>query len=534
MKKNTKKLCVVLTLCLLASLFAACGNTAAQSSAPDISTGSSAEESASQDAQSESQSEPPSIEEVTIYVLSESFAGDAAVQEEVEKQIADTIGLKFNIVCSLQSDHWDRLNVAMASGKPIDAFSEGTNLVSNWSGKPEFIADISKEFEQYGQDIRDNVTDLAIKQVTFGGQMIAIPNDNLAAQLGILIRTDILNKYNIPIPSDLASLEAAMAALKEADPNILPMAGSWWTLEPLLCMLDDRQYSGTYVIDEEAQRITHGYYTDEAYPFVNRLVDWKEKGWFDRDHLVNQSNPEFDQQGFASGRIPIITGGYGTIKPYVELTLEGNPDATFAFITELAPGKGQWSYSGSSNMVLVVTKQCKVPDRLVQYVNWMTASKENHTLVRDGMPGVNYKIHDAGGIQSIEVLQAPEAQKVAFPMSLGLFYKSLWYDKYLDESMPAPLLEAQKLTEQALKQLEATAWKTDPTYGVVALDKSIEAKYPLAAATALGNDFFAGKLLTGQIPADEDAAATIAKEYDNAGGKEVSEEYWRQYKEQGN
>lgn len=530
MVKLSVKLCSLLLFITIAvSLFVGC--SAAKSSKQSTSALSSAVQTQTE----ETNKQVPEKIKLNFYTMNwfpKDMPDNNLVKAEIEKRIADTINIELNFVEIPGAEYWNKLNVAIASGEQIDAFAEGMNGAANWGGKTDFVQDIGPLVDKYGQNLKKYVEQIAWDSIKFNGKIIGIPNHLQAALCGIIVRKDILDKYGIPLPTTLEEMEKACAALKAADPNIIPSMGQWWMMEVMVAPVLGKQYSGSYVIDETNQKITLGYFTEEVIPFINLLKKWKENGWYDKDHLVNQGKPEVDKNAFASGKTVFVWGNIGLLDPYATAAQKVDPKAEIEYIPSFGPNHTVWSFSGPANMCVIIPKMCKAPERVVQYFDWIVSSPENYTLVSTGIEGKHFKYVDSNRQKMIQPLQTEDLKTYNGMFLCTLSFDNVGYDTYVDDPNDPNVKKNYELYIKYRNILRNTKWKTDPLIGKVSLDKSIETKYPLLSSMI--NDWFVGKFLTGQLPPTKENIQKMIDAYNKAGGEEVSREYYRQYKAAGN
>ena len=104
-------------------------------------------------------------------------------------------------------DVWDqKLNIMLSTGEKFDAFHVMDDRVSlaNYASRGA-LADITDAMEQYGENIKANVPELALTNGKIGGQQYGIPAFWVETALNeqATIRQDILDKYNITMPTNM-------------------------------------------------------------------------------------------------------------------------------------------------------------------------------------------------------------------------------------------------------------------------------------------------------------------------------------------
>ncbi len=522
MKRHfVKSISLLASLLVVLSAVAGCGNTSSNESA---STSTSVQSTQKQEEEKDLEKE-----HATIYVGTwdnKTYPEDNLVKQEIEKQTGKNLNLELEVVNVPGNDYHNKLNVLFASGQQVDAFVDGVNQMSLYLGKQGLVKDITDQVNQYGQNIKKLTEQMSWDVVTQKGKIYGIPNYAEASWAAWVVRKDILDKYNIPVPTTVEEVEKACEILKAKEPGMVPIVGNWWDMDTLIGpAFGKQQTTGSHAILDDEQRIVPYYLAkDNGLPFLQTYRKWVGKGWYDRDNLVTSGDTM--NQMFLSGKAAFKMGAYGDVLSLGAELKKTNPSASVVAICELNNG-GHWSWSGPSNTTLMITEQSKVADRLVQYVDWMAADQKNYDLAHYGIEGKHFAAKDGmlrglpSGITDVTNLGYCGSQSGG-TFSLGMTYLKM--DRQLD-NVSDEFMKAKKTSIN-------TKWNTDPLIGKVTLDNSIETKYP--KLKTFEEDNWKMKLLTGILPPTEESIKKIYDAYLAAGGDEVSKEYYKQYKAAGN
>lgn len=273
-----------------------------------------------------------------------------------------------------------KLNLAIASGEIPDFFA-----VNGQQLKACVEADLITEMGQIIDDYSAPITKqtlaedpYAIKSCTFDGKVMALPAPGAPVMGGYMfyVRTDWLNNLGMAEPKTLADFLAISEAFAKNDPDKNGKDDTYgFTFSNGLEAVYNfavmyHAYPQLWTLDE-AGAVTYGGIQQKMKPVLEQLQKmYKNK----------EIDPEFGVKDSAKFAESIAAGSVGLVvdswySPFYPLqdSVKNNPDATwkpYAFVSnDDSPAKVQGHFSTST--YYVVSKNCKNPEVVVKYANWI-------------------------------------------------------------------------------------------------------------------------------------------------------------------
>lgn len=179
--------------------------------------------------------------EVSLFYPGTPQKDVALVEAEINKYMEPKIGatLKIN---AIDWGQWDnKLNLMISSGEKSDIiFTAAWQNYTVNVAKSAFLP-LNDLLESHGQDIVKNLDPAFLEGSQVDGKNYGVPsNKELAATRGVLVRKDLLEKYNLDITNvkTWADLEPLLKTIKENEPGVTPFYMSNSTGNGLLDNLD--------------------------------------------------------------------------------------------------------------------------------------------------------------------------------------------------------------------------------------------------------------------------------------------------------
>lgn len=418
-----KFLSLVLMCALSASLLAGCGSSSSgSSSAANTSSGTSDE----------------TVK--LLYVV----PGDAPKDVERglkavnDKLAADGVGVEINLQYYAW-DVWDqKINLMLSTGDKFDMFHVMNDRVTlaNYASRGA-LADITSAMNTYGENIKTNCPELAIKSGQVGDVQYGIPAFWVESALNHqgLIRTDLLKKYGIntvPTTFDemVSAMETVMSKWDGAQKPYLPMIGSA-QVGGYFFNSDNNYvlYENMIYVNQDGT-IQNYFETDAFKESCNNARAMYQKGLINPDVLTITSEQMNNQLN--TGDWLVHSGTVGSITSlkanYPDLTVDDFAWLDFDTSTpEIRP-------YGTRNMQ-AVPKSSEHPEAAVKFVNWLYASQENFDLFIYGTEGTDYKKLDNNAYEAI----TQDDGNVGYNFSTWMIGNINF--EYLDSNAPAVVNE---------------------------------------------------------------------------------------------
>lgn len=440
--KNMKKkkiTALLLTVIMLVSFLAGCKQAANTKEVNKKGTDTQTEESSN----SENTETLSSTETVKLrYVVpgnapTELERGLKAVND---KLAADGVGVEIEVQF-LPWDVWDqKINIMLSTGEDFDMFHVMNDRVSlaNYVSRGA-LADLTPYMEQYGEAIKAANPDLAMKSGQVNGKQYGIPAYWVESALNhqAIIRTDILKKYNLPMPKNFEELTSAYeTVMKNWDGDqkpYFPMTGTEQVGGYFFNSDNDYVlYDKIFYVNQDGT--VKNYYETEAFKESCKNARlWYEKGLINLD-VLTISHEQMDNQ-LNSGDWFVHAGTIGDItnmkKNYPDITVDDFAWLDFDTETpEIRP-------YGTRNMQ-AVPKSSKHPEAAVKFINWLYSSQENFDLFVYGTEGVDYKKLDGRNYEAIldsESGQVPYSFSTWMIGNINYIYTSATAPKVVNEHL---------------------------------------------------------------------------------------------------
>ena len=443
-----KIMALLLTVVMSVSLLAGCKQTANSETSEGAKTDTAAQ--TSEPATSGDSTAPSATETVKLlYVI----PGDAPADLERglkavnDKLATDGVGVELELKY-FAWDVWDqKLNIMLSTGEEFDMFHVMNDRVSlaNYASRGA-LADLTPFMEQYGTAIKAANPELAMKSGQVGGKQYGIPAYWVESALNhqATIRTDILKKYNLPMPTTFEELTSAYETVMKnwdgAQKPYFPMVGTeqvggyFFNSDNNYVLYDKMFYVG------QDGTVKNYFETDAFKESCKNARLWYEKGLINPDVLTT-AHEQMDNQ-LNSGDWFIHAGTIGDIsnvkKNYPDITVDDFAWLDFDTTTpEIRP-------YGTRNMQAVPLSS-KHPEAAVKFINWLYTSQDNFDLFLYGTEGTDYKKLDGKNYEAI--LDATTGQ---VPFSFATWMIGNVNFEYTSTNAP-------KVTNEHLYSLDSTA-----------------------------------------------------------------------------
>lgn len=400
MKK--KLLSVLLTAAVVLSL-TACGNK----------TAGTKEESQGISEEQEEENRETNENKAEAVNITLSFPILTSVPEDlkkVEDKLSDIAMEKYNCSITLQplgfGDFVSQAPLMLTGGGDVDLlihFDPITNYSSMVSRGQ--IVDLTDYLEEYAPDVLKTVGEDYLSACRVNGKLYGVPTmHDLATSYGVVMRTDLLEKYNIDVSGvkALDDLDEVFQVIKDNEPDIAPMFTGGAAMNPADAVMKtsvDTLGDGYGVLMNMGQDDTvRNYFESEEYRgYVEKVYEWNQKGYLlaDSDSITDTYSTLF--------KADKIFAAFMTYKPGQVQQDERNTGKEMTFIelsdvlsmTTLVNGI-QW----------VVPAGAPHPERAVQILNLLYTDAEFLNLFNYGIEGEHYVVNDNGQISLPEGVTA--------------------------------------------------------------------------------------------------------------------------------
>lgn len=407
MTKIRKKAGTALGLIVSAGLLlSACSaNSPTPSSSP---SDGAASPSPSASAPASSEPAAPQLEPYTIkmFVPGVPQKDQELVNAEISKYLKD----KINVTLDMQVIDWgswaDKMNLKYASNEVFDI--TWTTSWDNWVGKinSNSIIQIDELMEKHAKEAMEIIDPKVLNGIKYNGKTYGMPtNKEFAANKGMLVRKDLVEKYNFDLstvktPEDM---EPFFEVIKKNEPGMIPflsgktnglqislMEGSFVSAGSSATNLGamDRNTPELKLIDA---------YSDPRFMDILKLAHkWYEAGYINKDATTLT-----DFAGtYRSGKVFAFPE---TLKPGKDTEVSqasGLPWVQVEFTKPLIT-----TNSTLGNM-LSISRTSKDPERVMMFLNLLYTDKTLVNMIAFGIEGKHFVKKDENTVDFPDGLNA--------------------------------------------------------------------------------------------------------------------------------
>lgn len=320
--------------------------------------------------------------------------GQAEVTKALEDKLAKD-GLKFKLDFTFipADQYWNKISMFVASGESYDlAWSHISNISSFVAKKG--LAPLNDSLKNYGQDILKDTPDYSFKEVTFDGQIYAIPRVMPMAESGsfVQIRGDLRKKYGIPEIKTLSDFENYLAAVKKNDPQMTP-----YFYDPgrfLVREYGDVAFLGGEFLDapvyidpaDPQLKVKSTYESDIFKNIMLKMRDWSEKGYYEPDYSKIPDAEAALNTGKIAATQSFVLKQTERIDNFKAAMPSGELENVY-----LNPEKPKYVFSSVDNLMSVLSTSKHV-NEAVAFLNWTRKNQDNYDLFSYGIKDTNYKL----------------------------------------------------------------------------------------------------------------------------------------------
>lgn len=233
------------------------------------------------------------------------------------------------------------------------------------------------------------------------GNIYFIPNvGNPITPIFLYYRQDWFEQLNLPEPTTLAELEAALETIKQSNLGVIPLTGqdTFWGLGALSTSFGFGHFAWNPASDdpnkEDPQKIVPWYMNEEAIDYHFWLKDLIKKGLLDKEFLIAK-NWDHAKQKFTTGQAAVlgINWGYG---PEIYNTLaQTDPNAKIGIMSPLAGENGIMGGVrplGAFDRGMYISAKYGDPDGFFRFLEWTLT--EGSDFRKYGIEGKMYTMVD--------------------------------------------------------------------------------------------------------------------------------------------
>lgn len=385
-----KKVLSMLLACMLAAAaFTACSSAPApSSSSPESSSSSSAAESESNDNSGDT------VKMTYVIPGDPPPEYDRGIKDINDKLAADGVGIEVEFKF-YSWDVWDqKLNIMLSTGESFDAFHVMNDRVSlaNYASRGA-LADITGAMEEYGSKIQSNVPELAMDNCRIDGKQYGIPAFWVETALNeqATIRKDLLDKYNIPMPTNFEELtEAFKQVMTQWEGSQIPYFPSVSVNERMPYFFSSDNdfcvYDNVIYVNQDGT-VKNYYETDTFKEAAKNARIWYDAGLVNPD-ILTYTNDQLSNQ-LNMGDWFVLNGTVGNVSTIQENIPDFKPeDIVWLDLT----GGAQKIRPYAVKNLQAVPAASENPESAVKFFNWAYSDQKNYDLFMYGTEETDYTL----------------------------------------------------------------------------------------------------------------------------------------------
>lgn len=317
-------------------------------------------------------------------------------------------GVKLDVNFIADSNYLEQLKLKFVANDYPDVYmgygiTQGDGALENG-----LILPLNDLIDQYGPNLKSYISQEAWDAVTINGQIMAIPEMNVAPSSKMLyVRQDWLEKLNLEVPTTSDELLDLWRAIRDGDPNgngqkdeiafttrekfsyVIDIIFGMWGVQP---------YEGIEYNGEIMPGFAHPNFK-KGLEFLQIAYD---EGLLDSEFLVNASS-QFSQKIYSD---LVGTWGFGAGNAYsFHNKLQENVPTANVITIPTPQGAGYEGPVGGNitpiNKSYLITTKAKNPEQIIKLFDWLV-TEEGQIFSELGLEGVNYSVENGAIVYNPE------------------------------------------------------------------------------------------------------------------------------------
>ena len=404
MKKSAKLLALVLALTMVLSVFTGC-------------QGASSSSSEAAPAGSETQTGPDISEEVTLtmYLIGDRPVDNDLVFEKINERLKEEINATIDVKFMSWSEYEQKYPLIFASGEDWDIIFTADWCFYNAQATKQGFWEITPEaLQTYAPMTAETMYPEAWEQAKVDGKVYMLPMNyqELTAYVW-MARGDLMDKYGIESLDTFDGAEEYMQAIVDNEPSMIPLdVGSDYDRQFVFDLIwnvnSTAKGEDNYAVlsptnlltclkenDPEANVMT----TLDADIFMdtlNKVKDWRDRGFWSRNAVVNTQN---NTESFQAGKSALAVMNINTAKS-LYATLQAEHPEWDVRVFDAMNGAPATIQSYLANGMSIFSKS-KNPERALMALDYLRNDEICNNLFCYGIEGVHWEASGDKGLKSL-------------------------------------------------------------------------------------------------------------------------------------
>ena len=421
MRKGRKFTGLLLAAAMLAGLLTGCGSTktdtapAAEAPQPQETSVEAVSESTAAE-ETETVQKPDTSEPVTLtmYLIGDRPVDNdevfAKINERLQAEINTTIDVKF----MGWGEYEQKYPLIFASGEDWDIIYTADWCFYNAQATKQGFYEITKEeLQKYAPMTAETMYPDAWEQAKVDGKVFMLPMNYKEITAYVYIaRGDLMDKYDITSVSSLDEVETYLDAIAKNEPAFIPLdIGSdydklfmfdrmWskvnWESEAKIGGIGPWQAMGSTGENDDAAVVKGNFDQPEFLNVIKRLQDWRDRGFWSKNAVVNTQN---NTESFQAGKSALALMNVNTAKSMYNSIMEEHPEWDIR-VFDAQEGVPAVVNAYVANGMSIFSKS-KHPDRALMALDYLRNDKECNSLFCYGIEGKHWEAVGENGLKSL-------------------------------------------------------------------------------------------------------------------------------------
>ncbi len=448
--KKKRVMSLLLAVMLLTVGLCACGskgtNTGETAQPADTKTESASEEQKESQAPEAEAAGPDISQEVTLvmYLIGDRPVDNdevfAKINERLKAEINATIDVKF----MSWSEYEQKYPLIFASGEDWDIIYTADWCFYNAQASKQGFYEITQEaLETYAPMTAETMYPEAWEQEKVNDKVYMLPmNYKEITAYVYMARGDLMDKYGISSVSTLDEAESYMDAIVKNEPSLIPIdvgsdydklflydrmykKANWESEEKVIAIGPWQVMASVSEVDDEVKVM--GSYDYPAFKdTIERLKDWKDRGFWSKNAVVNTQN---NTESFQAGKSALAMMNVNTAKSVYASVSAEHPEwdiRVFDAQDGVPPVLNSYLANGMS-----IFSKSKNPERALMALDYLRNDEEINSLFCYGIEGKHWEAAGEGALVSL-----PDSANYAYDSNCNWGVRNDAYWRVIEGGIP--------------------------------------------------------------------------------------------------
>ena len=453
--KKKRVVSLLLVFAMLLVTLCACGaqESGGQSSPAAADTQTAKQPEAAQDETQETAQDteaapagPDISEEVTLvmYLIGDRPVDNdevfAKINERLKAEINATIEVKF----MSWSEYEQKYPLIFASGEDWDIIYTADWCFYNAQATKQGFYEITQEaLETYAPMTAETMYEEAWEQAKVNDKVYMLPmNYKEITAYVYMARGDLMDKYGISSVSTLDEAESYMDAIVKNEPSLIPIdvgsdydklflydrmykKANWESEEKVIAIGPWQVMASVSEVDDEVKVM--GSYDYPAFKdTIERLKDWKDRGFWSKNAVVNTQN---NTESFQAGKSALAMMNVNTAKSVYASVSAEHPEwdiRVFDAQDGVPPVLNSYLANGMS-----IFSKSKNPERALMALDYLRNDEEINSLFCYGIEGKHWEAAGEGALVSL-----PDSSNYAYDSNCNWGVRNDAYWRVIEGGIP--------------------------------------------------------------------------------------------------